>query len=55
MSNDVATSLLEEREDDTHTPEMRTWESSEIPETSELDCRGQNTLHWGVFYIIGKI
>jgi len=25
------------------------------PETSEFDCRGQKTLHWGVFYIIGKL
>jgi hypothetical protein len=39
----VATPLLEECEDDTHTPEMGTWESSETPQTSEFDCRGQNT------------
>jgi len=31
----VTTPLLEECEDDTHTPKM---------ETSEFDCRGQNTL-----------
>jgi hypothetical protein len=40
---------------ETHTPEMGTWESFETLETSELDYRGQNTLHWGVFYIIGKL
>jgi len=40
----VATPLLEECEDDTHTPEMGTWESSGTPKTLELDCRGQNTL-----------
>jgi hypothetical protein len=51
----VATALLEECEDDTHTPKMGTWESSGTPKTSELDCRGQNTSHWGVLYIIGKI
>ncbi len=34
---------------------MGTWESSETPKTLEFDCRGQNTLHWGVFYIIGKL
>jgi hypothetical protein len=34
---------------------MRTWESSEIPETSKLNFRSQKTLHWGVFYIIGKL
>jgi hypothetical protein len=41
---DVATPLLEECEDDTHTPE-----------TSELDCSSQNTSHWGFLYIIGKL
>ncbi len=39
----VATPLLEECEDDTHTPKMGTWKSSETPETSEFNCRGQNT------------
>jgi len=29
-------------------------ESSGTPATSELNCRGQNTLPWGVFYTIGK-
>jgi hypothetical protein len=51
----VATPLLEECEDKTHTPEMGTWESTGTPKTSELDCRGQNTLPWGVLYIIGKL
>ncbi len=51
----VATSLLEECEDDIHTPEMGTWESTGTPKTSELDCRGQNASHWGVLYIIGKL
>ncbi len=40
----VATPLLEECEDDTHIPEMGTWESFRTLETLELDCRGQNTL-----------
>jgi hypothetical protein len=39
----VATPLLEECGDDTHTPEMGSWESSGTPKTSEFDCRGQNT------------
>ncbi len=34
-----------ECEDETHTPETRTWESSGTPETSEFDCKGQNTSH----------
>jgi len=51
----VTTPLLEECEDDTHTPEMGTWESSGTPETSEFDYKGQNTSPWGVPYIIGKL
>jgi hypothetical protein len=34
---------------------MGTWESFGTPETSEFDCRGQNTSHWGFLYIIGKL
>jgi hypothetical protein len=34
---------------------MGTWESSGTPETLELNYRGQNTLHWGVLHIIGKL
>ncbi len=51
----VTTPLLEEYEDDTHTPEMGTWESSETPKTLELDCRGQNTSPWGILHIIAKL
>ncbi len=40
----VATPLLEECEDDIHTPEMETWESSKTHKTSQFDCKGQNTL-----------
>jgi hypothetical protein len=47
--------ILRECEDETHIPEMGTWESSGTPETSEFNCRGQNTLHWGVLYTIEKI
>jgi hypothetical protein len=39
----VATPLLEECEDDPHTSEMGTWESSGTPKISEFNCRGQNT------------
>ncbi len=46
---------LRECEDETHTPEVETWESSRTPRTSEFDYRGQNTSHWGVLYIIGKL
>jgi hypothetical protein len=51
----VTTPLLEECEDDTHTPEMGTWESFETSKTLELDFRGQNTLPWGVLHVIGKL
>jgi len=51
----VATPLLEECEDDTHTPEMGTWESSRTFEISEFDCRGQNTSLWSVFHDVGKL
>jgi len=46
---------LEKCEDDTHTPEMGTWESSGTPKTLEFDCRGQNTLPLGIFHVIGKL
>ncbi len=46
---------LKECEDETHTPEMGTCKSSGIPKTLKINCRGQNTLHWGVLYIIGNI
>jgi hypothetical protein len=49
LSTSVTTPLLEECEDDTHTPKMGTWESFRTLETSEFDCRGQNTSHLDVF------
>jgi len=51
----VATPLWGKCEVATHTPENWTWESSGTPKNSEHNCRGQNTLHWGVLYIIGKL
>jgi hypothetical protein len=51
----VTTPLLEECEDDTHTPKMGTWESFRTLKTSEFDCKGQNASHWGIYYIIGKL
>jgi hypothetical protein len=51
----VTTPLWGECEDETHTPEMGTWVSVGTPETSKFDCRGQNTSHCGVLYIIGKL
>jgi len=37
------------------TLEIGTWKSSETPKTLEFNYRGQNTSHWGVFYIIEKL
>jgi hypothetical protein len=42
-------------EDETHTPKVEDLESSRTPKISELDCKGQNTSHWGVIDIIGKV
>jgi hypothetical protein len=44
-----------EWEDETYILEIGTWESFGIPETSKFDCRGQNTSHWGIFYIIKNL
>ncbi len=48
----VTTPLWGKCEVATHIPENGTWDWT--PKNSELDCRGQNTLHWGVFYVVGK-
>jgi hypothetical protein len=55
MNGFVTTPLWGKCEVATHTPEMGTWESSGTPENSELDCRGQNTFSWGVFYTVRKV
>jgi hypothetical protein len=52
---DVTTPLWRKCEVATHTLENETWESLETPKNSEPDCRGQNTLHWGVIYTVGKV
>ncbi len=41
----VATLLFEECEDDSHTPEMGTWESTRLPKLQSSITGGQNTLH----------
>jgi hypothetical protein len=38
-----------------HIPENGTWESSRTSKNSGRDYRGQNTLHWGVLYTVGKV
>jgi len=39
----------------THTPENGTWESSRTLENLERNCKGPNTSHQGVLYIVGKV
>jgi len=43
MLGSVTTPLLEECEDNTHTPEIGTWESFGTLEISEFDYMGQKT------------
>jgi hypothetical protein len=50
----IATPLWGKCEDETHTPKSGNLESSRTPENAELDCMGQNTLHWNVPYTVGK-
>jgi hypothetical protein len=51
----VATLLWVKWEDETPTPKVGDLESSGIPECLEFNRRGQNTLHWGVLGVIGKV
>jgi len=38
-----------------NTPKVGDLESSGTPECLEFDCKAQNTLHWGVLGVIGKV
>jgi hypothetical protein len=38
-----------------NTPKVGNWESSGTPECLELDSKAQNTLHWNVLGVIGKV
>jgi len=42
-------------EDETPTLKVGDLESSGTPERLEFDSRGQNTSHWGVLGVIGKV
>jgi hypothetical protein len=54
-TNHVPTPLWDKCEDETHTPKSGKLESSGTPKNLEFDNRGQNTSHWGVLYINGKV
>ncbi len=51
----VATLLWVKWENETPTPKVGDLESPGTPECLELDSRGQNTSHWGVIGVIGKV
>jgi hypothetical protein len=51
----VATPLWSKCEDETHTPKSGNLESFGTPKNAELDCKGQNRLHWRVLCIIEKV
>jgi hypothetical protein len=51
----VTTPLWSKCEDETHTPKSGNLESFGTPKNLELDCKGQNTSHWYVIYIVGKV
>jgi hypothetical protein len=51
----VATPLWAKCEGEAHTPKSGNLESSGTPENLELELKGQNTSHWGVLGVIGKV
>ncbi len=51
----VATPLWGKCGDETHTPKSGDLKSSRTLKNSELDCKGQNTLHWNVLYTVEKV
>jgi len=54
-TNTITTLLWVKWEDETPTPKVGDLESSGTPECLEFDNRGQNTSHWGVLSVIGKV
>ncbi len=48
----ITTPLWDKCEGEAHTPKSGQLESSGTPKNSELEFRGQNTLHWGGLYAI---
>jgi hypothetical protein len=51
----VATPLWAKCEGEAHTPKSGNLESFGTPKNSELELKGQNTSHWGVLSVIGKV
>ncbi len=55
LTHRVATPLWAKCEGEAHTPKSGNLESSGTPKISELKLKGQNTSHWGVLGVIGKV
>ncbi len=55
MGESVATPLWAKCEGEAHTPKSGNLESSGTPENLELELKGQNTSHWDVLGVIGKV
>jgi hypothetical protein len=51
----IATPLWAKCEGEAHTPKSGKLESFWTPKNSELDCRGQISLHLSVLRVIGKV
>ncbi len=51
----VVTPLWARCEGEAHTPKSGNLESSGTPENSEFELKDQNTSHWGVLGVIGKV
>jgi hypothetical protein len=55
VGENVATPLWGKCEDETHIPKSGNLESFRTPKNLELQCKGQNTSHWGFLHTIGKV
>jgi hypothetical protein len=55
LSKSVATPLWPSVGVKPNTPKVGNLESSGTPECLEFDSKAQNTLHWGVLSVIGKV
>ncbi len=53
--DNVATPLWVKWEDETPTPKVGDLGSSGTPKCLEFNSKGENTLHWGVLSVIGKV
>ncbi len=53
--NNCRNPTLAKCEDETHTPKVGDLESSGTPKCLEFNSKAQNTSHWGVLGVIGKV